>query len=69
MNLLSKVKTKVTEVVYFLQDDVSAFVYKEWKNEEGKIIDAMLQDKDGYQLDSPILLEMVEEYLDSIGEF
>jgi hypothetical protein len=68
MKLLHKAESTVTEVVYTLQDDVSAFQYKEWRNDSGKVIDAVLRDKDGFEIDDPSLLETVEEYLDSIGE-
>ena len=58
----------VTEVEYTLQDETGAFYYKEWLNEKGKIIDSMLVDKDGYQINDPALLEEVESFLVSIGE-
>ena len=68
MELLSKTGMTVTEVEYTLQDETGAFYYKEWLNEKGKIIDSMLVDKDGYQINDPALLEEVESFLVSIGE-
>lgn len=68
MQMLVKTESTVTEVVYTLQDEVSPFYYKEWRNDSGRVVDAMLVDKDGYQIDDPSLLEEVEQYLESIGE-
>jgi hypothetical protein len=68
MKLLDKTESTVTEVVYTIKDEVSTFFYKEWRNDSGKVIDAVLRDKDGFEIDNPVILEMVEEYLDSIGE-
>lgn len=68
MELLGKTGMTVTEVEYTLQDETGAFYYKEWLNEKGKIIDSMLVDKDGYQINDPALLEEVESFLVSIGE-
>ena len=65
LTLLNRVESNVTEVVYTLQDDVSAFYYKEWLNSKGKVIDSLLEDKDGYQIDDPVLLEEVQEFIDS----
>ena len=67
-DLLDKTENTVTEVVYTIQDETSPFYYKEWRNDSGKVIDAMLVDKDGEQINDPVLLEDVEEYLDSIGQ-
>lgn len=68
MELLSKTGMTVTEVEFTLQDETGAFYYKEWLNEKGKIIDSMLIDKDGHQINDPVLLEEVESFLVSIGE-
>lgn len=76
MELLSKVETKVTEVVYTIQDDVvpslspnlSTFYYKEWINDSGKIVDAQLVDKDGYQIDDPVLMVSVEVFLTQLED-
>lgn len=68
MELLSKVETKVTEVVYTIQDDVSTFYYKEWINDSGKIVDAQLVDKDGYQIDDPVLMVCVEVFVTQLED-
>ena len=68
MEILSKVETKVTEVVYTIQDDVSAFYYKEWIDDSGKCIDAQLVDKDGYQIDDPVLMDCVQTFVDQLED-
>lgn len=65
MQILERVESKVTEVTYTLQDNISAFYYKEWMNEKGKVIDSLLRDKDGNEIDDPILMEQVQELVDS----
>ena len=68
MELLNKSESAVTEVVYTMQDGTSAFYYKEWHDDRGKVINAAIIDKAGHEVYDPILLEEIEEYLDSIGE-
>lgn len=68
MKLLHKAESTVTEVVYTIQTETSALFYKEWHDDRGKVINAAIMDKDGHELYDPILLEEIEEYLDSIGE-
>jgi len=68
MELLNKTESTVTEVVYTMQDETSAFYYKEWHDDRGKVINAAIIDKAGHEVYDPILLEEIEEYLDSIGE-
>jgi len=65
MELLSRTEFVVTEVTYTLQDEISVFYYKEWINAEGKVIDSVLRDKDGYQIDDSDLLERVYNFIDS----
>lgn len=68
MEILSKVTTQVVETVYTIQDETSVFYYKEWINDSGKVIDAMLMDKDGYQIDDPVLMECVEVFVDQLED-
>jgi len=65
MELLNKTESTVTEVSYTLQDDLGAFYYKEWLNDSGKVIDSILRDKDGYEIDDPNLLEEVQQFIDN----
>ena len=65
LEILERVESTVTEVTYTLQDETSAFYYKEWMNQKGKVIDSLLRDKDGHEIDDPELLEQVQELVDS----
>ena len=65
MELLNKIESTVTEVTYTLQDKTSVFYYKEWLNDSGKVIDCLIRDKDGYEIDDPLLFEEVQEFIDS----
>ncbi len=66
MELLKKEEVNVIENTYTLQDETSVFYYKEFINSKGKVIDAFLRDKDGFQIDDAGLLEEVEEFIDSL---
>ena len=68
MEILSKVTTQVVETVYTFQDETSVFYYKEWLDDRGKVIDEMLMDKDGYQIDDPVLWEQVQEFVAMMDE-
>jgi len=65
MELLKKEEVNVIENTYTLQDETSVFYYKEFLNSKGKVIDAFLRDKDGFEIDDPILLEEVEKFIDN----
>jgi hypothetical protein len=67
MKLLSKTESTVTEVTYTLEDETSVFYYKEWLNDSGRVIDCLIRDKDGYEIDDSLLLEQVQEFIDSCG--
>ena len=65
MELLKKEEVSVIENTYTLQDGTSVFYYKELINSKGKVVDSFLRDKDGFEIDDPILLEEVEEFVDN----
>jgi hypothetical protein len=65
--LLKHTTTAVLEKEYVLQDEQGKLFYKEWIDEEGRIIDSMLRDKDGREIDNPELLERIQDYVDSIS--
>ena len=66
MKILNKVESQVTEVVYTIQDEIGVIIYKEWINDSGKVIDSQMQDKDGYQIDDPAILEDIQNLVDSL---
>jgi hypothetical protein len=68
MELLKKEEVNVIENTYTLQDETSVFYYKEFLNSKGKVVDSLLRDKDGFEINDPILLEEVEEFIDGLEE-
>lgn len=54
----------VTEHTYTLKDEVSILYYKEWMDEKGNLVDSLLRDKDGHEIDDPILQHRVWELID-----
>jgi hypothetical protein len=67
MELLKKERAEVTGVTYKIQDHFGVVTYKEWL-QNGKCVDSVLRDKDGYEINDPDLLEVILIYLESIGE-
>jgi hypothetical protein len=68
MELLKKEEVNVIENTYTLQDETSVFYYKVLIDSYGSVVDAFLRDKDGFEIDDPILLEEVEEFIDGLEE-
>jgi hypothetical protein len=68
MELLKKEEVNVIENTYTIQDETSVFYYKEFLNSKGKVVDSFLRDKDGFEIDDPILLEEVEGFIDGLEE-
>jgi hypothetical protein len=68
MELLKKEEVNVIENTYTIQDETSVFYYKELIDSKGKVVDSFLRDKDGFEIDDPILLEEVEEFIDGLEE-
>jgi hypothetical protein len=66
MELLDQTESVVTEVTYTLRDDVSTFYYKEWLNDSGHVIDSILRDTDGNEIDDPALLEETQNFVDGL---
>ena len=57
MIITSQESTNVKESTYFLEEDGRKLVYKEWINGKGKVIDEVLRDHIGNDIDDPALLE------------
>ena len=68
MELLKKEEVNVIENTYTLQDETSVFYYKELIDSKGRVVDAFLRDKDGFEIDDAGLLEEVEEFIDSLEQ-
>lgn len=65
MELIYESKTTVTEAEYRFQlSDGLVVIYKEWLNDSGKVIDAVLRSKQGYDIDDAALLEKIQEEVD-----
>ena len=66
-NLLNHdVMRSVEEHTYTLQDDHGKLVYKEWIDDQGKVIDSVLRDKDGYEIEDFELFDQVQKFIDNL---
>lgn len=67
MELLFTDKHTVIEAEYRFQlENGEVVFYKEWLNEEGKVMDCTLRSKDGYEIDDPIIMEQVQNEVDEL---
>jgi hypothetical protein len=66
LSVLNKEEVNVIENTYTLQGKNSVFYYKEFINSKGKVVDSFLRDKDGFEIDDPILIEEIEEFIDGL---
>ena len=66
LELLNHTHSQVTEHTYTFQDETGRFFYKEWLDEKGRVIDSLLRDKSGYEIDDPALLARVWDAVDKI---
>lgn len=63
LELHNLTQRNVTEVTYSFTDENGRFYYKEWLDEDGTVIDSILRDKGGYQIDDPELYESVQNFV------
>ena len=66
MKLVSKTEHRVIEVEYVLDTTKGQIFYKEWQDERGRVIDAAMRDKDGFEIYDAALFEEIEEYVDTL---
>ena len=67
-----KIKNKVTESIttesYEVECDGTngpmTFIYIDYLNEKGKVIDSVLRTVEGYDVDVPGLMEEIQEFID-----
>lgn len=73
INIRSKVSSKVTTETYELDVDGMKIIYIEYFNEKGKVIDTVLRNEEGIDLEDAHLLgsnfNSVAELLDEIQVF
>lgn len=68
MKIELKTSVNVTEVTYIVEYCSNRrVIYKEWVNEKDKVIDCSLRNIDGLDIDCPLMLEMIQEYIDNLN--
>lgn len=66
MQLVERSEALVHEVTYVLQQNQWTFVYKEWLDGSGKVIDFALRNEDGHDIVNENVLEEVQEFVDQL---
>lgn len=64
IEMLSHEAQTVTENTYFFRDGGIRFTYKEWIDDKDRVIDSVLRNIDGHEIDDPVLQHRVWEVLD-----
>ena len=65
MDLLQRTESTVTEVTYTLQHPTEGVIhYKEWRDERGKVIDSVTRSKNGFEINDPVLVEQIWQFVD-----
>lgn len=64
LTMLRHEVSTVIEHTYTLKDEVSIFYYKEWMDEKGNLVDSLMRDRDGHEIDDPVLQHRVWELID-----
>lgn len=64
LTMLRHEVSTVTEHTYTLEDEMSIFYYKEWMDEKGNLVDSLMRDRDGHEIDDPVLQHRVWELID-----
>jgi hypothetical protein len=65
MKLLNSTQSQVTVQEFTIEDETSVFIYKEII-EDGHVIDSILRDKDGFEIDDPVLFDKVCNFVDTL---
>jgi len=69
MKLISQQKEAViTETSIIELDSKQKVIVIDYFNEKGKIIDTVIRDEDGFELDNPILFENIIEFLEELED-
>jgi hypothetical protein len=69
MKLISQQKEAViTETSIIELDSKQKVIVIDYFNEKGKIIDTVIRDEDGFELDNPILFENITEFLEELED-
>lgn len=63
LELHNATKQLVTEATYSFTDELGRIYYKEWLDENGNIIDSVMRDKNGLEIDDPELLESIQNFV------
>ncbi len=63
LEILKTESQKVNMHTFTFRDKTGVFYYKEWEDGEGRVVDHVLRDKDGHEIDDPALLERVYDTL------
>ena len=65
MKLLNSTQSQVTVQEFTIEDETSVFIYKEII-EDGNVIDSILRDKDGFEIDDPALFDEACNFVDTL---
>ncbi|TXG76204.1 hypothetical protein E6Q11_05225 [Candidatus Dojkabacteria bacterium] len=66
MKIILSSTEQVTANIYQVENNGGKYTYKEWVNEKGKVVDFILLDQDGHEMDSAENSDFIDEICELI---
>jgi hypothetical protein len=66
--VMAKAEPSVSIKSYTIKHDGETFIYKDYLDGKGKVIDSQLLDADGFGVFEPALMEEIQKMVDSYEE-
>lgn len=66
IQVVNKIETTITEVIYTLKVDDAVYVYTEWLNVDRKIIDSTIHTEIGSEVEDQALINRIWQYIDTL---
>lgn len=67
MEILNKTTAYTREDTYVLEHSKEGvIIYKEWLDDKGKVVDSVVRSKSGHDIEDPILIQEIWEFIDQL---
>ena len=66
MKIKEKIEEFVKTVTYTIEDvpEVGTVIYTDYYNDKNKVIDSILRTEEGFDIDVPSIMEVVQDFVD-----
>ena len=71
--LKQEIEPAITEKTYFIKTfdedgNEQTLIYKEWINGGGEVVDSVVRDEDGYEIDNHVLTEEIWDFINTLEQ-